>query len=58
MTYFGALGLSALLPMLNSVGLFGSEWNFNEIGAKVVAAVIVIIGNYIFSKLFVFKKKK
>ena len=53
-----AILAAILLPALNSVALLGREWNLNEIGAKVVAAVIVIIGNYIFSKLFVFKKKK
>lgn len=57
-TYFGTLALAAMLPALNSVALLGREWNINEIGAKVVAAVIVIIGNYVFSKLFVFKKRK
>ena len=57
-TYFGTLALAALIPSFNSVVLLGRELNLNEIGAKVVAAVIVIIGNYIFSKLFVFKKKK
>ena len=57
-TYFGTLALAAMLPSLNSFAFIGREWNLNEIGAKVVAAVIVIIGNYIFSKLFVFKKKK
>lgn len=57
-TYFGGMALSHLLPALNGVSLFGRDWNLNEIAAKVVAAVIVIIGNYIFSKLFVFQKKK
>ena len=57
-TYFGTLALVAILPALNNVEMFGRGWNLNEIGAKVVAAVLVIIGNYIFSKLFVFKKKK
>ena len=57
-TYFGTLALAAMLPSFNSVALLGRDWNLNEIGAKVVAAVIVIIGNYVFSKLFVFKKKK
>lgn len=56
-TYFGTLALAALLPSLNAVAFVGREWNLNEIGAKVVAAVIVIVGNYIFSKLFVFKKR-
>lgn len=57
-TYFGGMALSALSPSFNAVELFGRSWNLNEIAAKVVAAVIVIIGNYIFSKLFVFRKKK
>ena len=57
-TYFGALALSSLLPMLNSLNLFGREWNLNEIAAKLVAAVVVIIVNYILSKLLVFTKKQ
>ncbi len=57
-TYFGTLALSAILPMLNSVTLIGREWNVNEIAAKLISAVLVIIGNYVFSKLFVFKTKK
>ena len=57
-TYFGALGLSKLITAWNSVEILGRELNLNEIGAKVVAAVIVIIANYFFSKLFVFKEKK
>lgn len=57
-TLFGAIALAAVLPALNSVSILGKELNVNEIAAKIVAAVIVIISNYIFSKLFVFKKKK
>ncbi len=57
-TYFGALGLSKLITEWNSVEILGRELNLNEIGAKLVAAVIVIIANYFFSKLFVFKDKK
>lgn len=57
-TYFGALGLCALFPWASNVALIGREWNLNEIAAKLVSAVIVIIGNYFFSKLLVFKKKK
>ena len=57
-TLFVAMGLAALIPALTSVGLLGREWNLAEIGAKVLAAVIVIICNYIFSKIFVFKKEK
>ena len=57
-TYFGALGLAVLLPGLNSVVFLGKELNVNELSAKIVAAVIVMIGNYVFSKLLVFRKKK
>ncbi|MBE6583784.1 MAG: GtrA family protein [Ruminococcaceae bacterium] len=57
-TLFAAMGLAAVLPTLTRVALLGGEWNFAEIGAKVLAAVIVIVCNYVFSKLFVFKKKK
>ena len=57
-TYFGAILLSKAISAWNSVEILGVELNLNEIGAKVVAAVIVIIANYFFSKLFVFKAKK
>ena len=55
-TYFGAVVLSLFLPALNSVALLGKEINVNEIAAKLLAAVLVIIGNYVFSKLWVFRK--
>ena len=57
-TYLGAIALSKLLPALCSVILAGKEWNINEISAKLAAAIVVIIVNYILSKLFVFTKKK
>ena len=57
-TLFVSLGLATLIPALTCVSLLGKEWNLAEIGAKVLAAVIVIIANYIFSKIFVFKNKK
>ncbi len=57
-TFLAALGAAALLPSLTSVPLFGKEWNLCEIGAKLTAALIVIVCNYIFSKMFVFKSKK
>ena len=56
-TLFGAIGLSALLPSLNSVELLGKELNVNELTAKLVAAVIVVVSNYFFSKKLVFKNK-
>ena len=55
-TLVGAMALTALLPALNSVSIIGITLNFNEVAAKVAAAFVVIVCNYIFSKLFVFKK--
>jgi putative flippase GtrA len=57
-TLFAAMGIAALVPALSSVILFGKEWNLAEMGSKVLAAVIVIVCNYIFSKIFVFRKKR
>ena len=57
-TFFGALGLAALIPAMTEFAFLGRVWNLAEIGAKVVAAVIVIVCNYVFSKIFVFKKQK
>ena len=57
-TYFGARALSALFPSLNSAEAFGREWNLNEIAAKIVAAVVVIVSNYFFSKFLVFRRAK
>ena len=57
-TLFGGMLLVRLLPALNSVAIGGFELNVNEIFAKVVAAVVVIVGNYFFSKFLVFKGKK
>lgn len=51
-TYVGTLALSALLPDL----IFGV--NPSEVVAKLAAAVVVIVCNYIFSKLFVFSRSK
>ncbi len=57
-TYAGTWALTALFPSLIAVMLLGMELNFCEIIAKLVAAVIVVVTNYVISKLFVFKKKK
>lgn len=57
MTLLGGMALANLLPMFNTVLLFDRAFNFNEIAAKLFAAVVVVVGNYIFSKLFVFKNK-
>ncbi len=57
-TYFGALALTALAPSLTAVLFLGKELNFCDLIAKFVAAVIVVVSNYVISKLFVFKKGK
>ena len=57
-TYFGAIALAALFPWASRIALLGRDFNANEIAAKLVSAVIVIIGNYFFSKLLVFKEKR
>jgi putative flippase GtrA len=57
-TFGLALALCALIPSWTAVVLLGKTFNLCEIGSKLVAAVVVIVSNYIMSKLFVFKKKK
>jgi putative flippase GtrA len=57
-TYFGALGLTMVFPALVNATLFGVTVNLCDVAAKVVAAVIVIVCNYIFSKWLVFKNRK
>ncbi len=56
-TFGLTLGLSALFPAWNELSLFGRIWNLNEISSKLVAAAVVIVCNYLISKLFVFRKK-
>ncbi len=51
-TYVGTLLLGMVLPKL----VFGL--NPSEVTAKLVAAVVVVVLNYVFSKLFVFKGGK
>lgn len=57
-TLFAAMGIASVISGSTAVSFLGREWNMAEISAKVIAAVIVIICNYIFSKIFVFKDKK
>ncbi len=57
-TFFGAILLGMLIPAANCVPILGKDLNLNEIAAKLVSAVIVIIGNYFFSKILVFREKK
>ena len=57
-TFGLTLALGALIPAWTAFELMGKTFNLCEIGSKLVAAVVVIIANYIISKLFVFKNKK
>ncbi len=57
-TYFGAMALSVWFPAIVAYEIFGVKLNFADLISKLCAAIIVIICNYIFSKLFVFKKAK
>ncbi len=52
------LGLSALLPTWTGAVLLGREWNLCEIFSKLVAAFVVIVCNYLISKLLVFRKRE
>lgn len=57
-TYFGGRMLAAALPSITHASILGAEINLADVIAKVVAAVIVIVCNYVFSKILVFKKVK
>ena len=57
-TFGLTLALCALVPSWTAVVLLGTTFNLCEIGSKLVAAIVVIVSNYIMSKLFVFKNKK
>lgn len=54
--FFGARGVSLLLNML--VMFLGVDLlHGNDKAVKIAASVLVIVANYIFSKLFVFRNK-
>lgn len=57
-TLLGGKLLFALFPSLVSFAFMGKELNLCDLIAKIVAAIIVIILNYVISKLLVFRKKK
>lgn len=46
------------VPLLVKIGLDQTIFGIKAMVAKVSVSVIVIIANYIFSKLFIFKKKQ
>lgn len=60
-SFFGSRALTGVLEIflpgiLYSIGLNQSIFGVEGFAAKVVVSVLVIILNYVFSKLFVFKK--
>ncbi|MCQ2430278.1 MAG: GtrA family protein [Clostridia bacterium] len=57
-TLGGGILFSKWFPSLTAFPILGRELNVCDLLAKVIAAVIVIILNYIISKLLVFKEKK
>lgn len=57
-TFGFTLLLGQLFPALTAAVLLGREWNVCEILSKLVAAVVVIVCNYIISKLLVFRDRK
>ena len=57
-TILVTLAVATLIPALTSVSFIGREWNLAEIGSKLFIAFVVMVSNYVLSKLFVFKKKK
>ena len=55
-SFVSARVVTLLLDMF-IMGLFVSILGFNDRIMKIISQIIVIISNYIFSKLFVFKKR-
>ncbi len=58
MTGFFASRLATLFMEMLVMFLTVTVWGMNDKIAKLIAQIIVIVGNYLFSKLFVFKKGK
>ena len=57
-SFFLARVLSGILCDVGTFALMVKVFKINDIFSKVVTQVMVVIVNYIFSKLFIFKKKK
>ena len=58
LTSFVGSRVSTLLIEMLTMFIFVSLLQFNDKIIKIIAQIIVIIGNYVISKLFVFKKDK
>ena len=57
LNFFAARGVSGLLELL-AVVVFVERLGINDYLIKTLAAIIVVLLNYIFSKLIIFKKEK
>lgn len=58
LTFVGARLFSGAFDMVFLHLFTGWLFNFNEMVIKIISNIIVIIMNYVFSKLIVFRKKK
>ena len=63
LSFFGARVVSGIIEivlpeLLFNLGLDAEIFGVRGLAAKALVSVIVIILNYVFSKLFIFKKKK
>jgi putative flippase GtrA len=56
-SFVGSRIVTLLLDMF-IMFLFVTVFRIDDLIAKIISQIVVIIGNYIISKLFVFKKKK
>jgi putative flippase GtrA len=57
-SFFLARILSGILCDVGSFALMVKVFHINDIFAKIVTQVMVVVVNYVFSKLFIFKKKE
>jgi len=57
-SFFMARILSGILCDVGTFALMVKVFNINDIFSKVVTQIMVVVVNYIFSKLIIFKKKK
>lgn len=57
-SFFIARIVSGILCDVGTFALMVRVWKINDIVAKITTQIMVVIVNYIFSKLIIFKKKK
>lgn len=57
-TFFLARIASGILCDVGTFALMVKVFHINDIVSKIVTQIMVVVVNYVFSKLFIFKKKK